>query len=68
MNVSLTPQLEKFIEQKVREGNYQTASEVVREALRLLAERDIRRGLEFQRLRNNSSGLNDVAKGTADWT
>ena len=47
MNVSLTPQLEKLIEQKVREGNYQTASEVVREALRLLAERDIRRAWNF---------------------
>ncbi len=64
MNVSLTPQLEKLIEQKVREGNYQTASEVVREALRLLAERDIRRGLEFQRLRNDiQAGLNDVRDG-----
>ncbi len=66
MNVSLTPQLEKLIEQKVREGNYQTASEVVREALRLLAERDIRRGLEFQRLRNDiQAGLNDVRDGKA---
>ncbi len=40
MNVSLTPRLEKYINRKVKEGKYQTASEVVREALRLLQERD----------------------------
>ena len=64
MNVSLTPQLEKLIEQKVREGSYQTASEVVREALRLLAERDMRRALEFQRLRGDiRAGLDDLRDG-----
>jgi antitoxin ParD1/3/4 len=36
MNVSLTPELEKYIEKKVKSGMYQTSSEVVREALRLL--------------------------------
>ena len=51
MNVSLTPQLEQFVDKKVREGTYQTASEVIREGLRLLAERDQRRTLELQRLR-----------------
>ena len=40
MNVSLTPELEKLVEEKVRSGLYQTASEVVREALRLLKLRD----------------------------
>lgn len=40
MNVSLTPELEKFIANKVSSGRYQTASEVVREGLRLLEERD----------------------------
>ncbi len=40
MNVSLTPELEKLVTQKVRTGMYQTASEVVREGLRLLRERD----------------------------
>lgn len=64
MNVSLTPQLEKLIEQKVREGNYQTASEVVREGLRLLAERDERRSLELRRLREEIQvGLDDVRNG-----
>ena len=40
MNVSLTPELEALVNEKVRSGFYQTASEVVREALRLLKQRD----------------------------
>ena len=40
MNISLTPELEKFISSKVESGRYHSASEVVREALRLLEERD----------------------------
>ena len=40
MNVSLTPELEALVNDKVRSGLYQTASEVVREALRLLKNRD----------------------------
>lgn len=36
MNVSLTAELEKFIADKVATGRYTSASEVVREALRLL--------------------------------
>ena len=40
MNVSLTPELEELVNEKVRSGLYHTASEVVREALRLLKLRD----------------------------
>jgi len=40
MNVSLTPELESVIDKKVRTGRYGSASEVVREALRLLENRD----------------------------
>jgi antitoxin ParD1/3/4 len=40
MNVSLTPQLEQLVSDRVKSGMYQTASEVVREGLRLLLERD----------------------------
>jgi antitoxin ParD1/3/4 len=36
MNVSLTPELEKFVAKEVGSGMYQTASEVIRAALRLL--------------------------------
>jgi len=38
MNVSLTPQLEKFVEKEVSSGLYQTASEVIRAGLRRLKE------------------------------
>ncbi len=40
MNVSLTPELEGIVEQKVKSGMYSSASEVVREGLRLLQKRD----------------------------
>jgi antitoxin ParD1/3/4 len=40
MNVSLTPELEQFVEARVRSGLYHSASEVIREGLRLLAEQD----------------------------
>ena len=64
MNVSLTSQLEQFVEKKVREGTYQTASEVIREGLRLLAERDQKRALELQRLRREIAvGLDQVENG-----
>ncbi|MDO6965042.1 type II toxin-antitoxin system ParD family antitoxin [Rhizobium alvei] len=42
MNVSLGERWEKFVEQTVREGRYGSASEVVREGLRLVEEREIR--------------------------
>ena len=40
MNVSLTPELEKLVSAKVESGCYNSASEVVREALRLLEQHD----------------------------
>jgi len=40
MNISLTPELEQLVAKKVKTGMYQTASEVIREGLRLLNQRD----------------------------
>jgi len=40
MNVSLTPELEKLIEEKVKSGLYNSASEVVRAGLRLVQQQD----------------------------
>jgi antitoxin ParD1/3/4 len=40
MNVSLTPELEAFVDGKVDSGLYNNASEVIREGLRLLKEHD----------------------------
>ena len=47
MNVSLTPELEKFVGAKVGSGRYNSASEVVREALRLLEEHDSARAAQL---------------------
>jgi len=51
MNVSLTPELERRISEKVESGLYTTASEVVREGLRLLFEADEAREQRLARLR-----------------
>ena len=40
MNVNLTPELEALIQGKIESGRYNSASEVVREALRLFEQRD----------------------------
>jgi antitoxin ParD1/3/4 len=47
MNVSLTPELEKFVSSKVKSGRYNSASEVVREALRLLEEHESARAVQL---------------------
>ena len=47
MNVSLTPDLEQFVSNKVKAGRYNSASEVVREALRLLEEHEHSRAAQI---------------------
>ena len=47
MNVSLTPELDNFVAGKVESGRYNSASEVVGEALRLLEERDQARNAQL---------------------
>ena len=51
MNVNLTPQLEELVRAKVSSGLYTSASEVVREALRLLQEQDQVREAKLGELR-----------------
>jgi antitoxin ParD1/3/4 len=64
MNVSLTPELEKFITDKVSTGTYQSASEVVREGLRLLIEKDEVRRHQMDRLRQDIQvGLDQLDAG-----
>ena len=52
MNVSLTDKLEELIKKKVSSGLYNSASEVVREALRLLEEHDRIREMKIEELRH----------------
>lgn len=51
MNISLTKQLEELVKSKVESGLYGSASEVMREALRLLEERDRMRSIRLEDLR-----------------
>ncbi len=51
MNVSLTPELEQLVQDRVASGMYTSASEVVREALRLMKEQDQVRQLRLDELR-----------------
>lgn len=51
MNVSLTPELEDFVNDKVKTGLYSSASEVVRESLRLLRRQDQIERLQLDELR-----------------
>jgi antitoxin ParD1/3/4 len=64
MNVSLTAKLEAMVEERVRSGNYQSASEVVREALRLLGEVEEIRAARLKALRREiAAGMQDLDRG-----
>ncbi len=51
MNFSLTPSLEQFVRDLANSGDYNNASEVVREAIRLLKRTEERRALKMEHLR-----------------
>lgn len=64
MNVSLTPQLESFVKQKVLSGKYNSTSEVMREALRLLQEQDELKSFKLQALRQDLQiGVSELDQG-----
>ena len=66
MNVSLTPELERFVDEKVKSGLYNSASEVVRESLRLLRREDEIEQLQLEELRRdikNSIKQMDAGQG-----
>ena len=64
MNVSLTPELEKLVNKKVQSGMYSSASEVVREALRLLKEQEELRRRRLEELRREVGiGLEQANRG-----
>ena len=51
MNISLTPELEQYVMGKVESGTFNTPSEVIREGLRLLKEREERQQRRLIELR-----------------
>ena len=51
LNVSLTPDLDRFVHERVATGRYQTASEVIREGLRLLEQQERDREAAFGALK-----------------
>ena len=64
MNVSLTPELEKLVERKVQSGRYQSASEVVREGLRLLEDQDRLREVRLEEVRRKiQTGIDQLDRG-----
>ena len=66
MNISLTPELDAMIREKVESGLYSNTSEVVREALRLMQQRDEKE----ERLRAALAiGIKDFKRGNVvEWT
>ena len=67
MNINLTPYLESMVRQKVESGLYSSASEVLREALRLVDERDHLRATKLEQLRQDiRAGLDSGGATTWD--
>lgn len=64
MNISLTPELEKLVNEKVKSGLYNSASEVIRESLRLLQEQDMLRQIRRDELRREIMlGVEQIRNG-----
>lgn len=67
MNVSLTDELTRFVHEKVNSGLYHSASEVIREGLRLLQEREELRQFKLARLREAVAvGLSQIETGEVE--
>lgn len=64
MGIAATPELEKLVLTKVKSGRYNSASEVVREALRLMEQRDQVRAIQLKELRRRMDrALSESSKG-----
>lgn len=62
INVNLTPKLEEMVRKKIASGLYGSASEVIREALRLMEEQDRIRAVKLDQLRQDiQEGLDSGA-------
>lgn len=64
MNISLPPELENLINEKVKSGLYDSAGEVIRESLRLLQEQDELRRIRKDELRREIMlGVEQIRRG-----
>ena len=64
MNVSLTPEFERYVEDKVNSGDFSSASEVVRAGLRLLKEHEAEHQARLEALRQAvGEGLAQARRG-----
>jgi antitoxin ParD1/3/4 len=61
MNVSLGEKWEQFVEGKVKSGNYQTASEVLRDGLRLLEKEELLKRIGVRSLAELEAKLLEAA-------
>lgn len=67
MNVSLTKELESFVNELVASGMYFSASEVVRDGLRLLKEQEAIKKIRHEELRLEiSKGIQDLRNGNSE--
>ena len=67
LNVSLTPTLRKYVHSKVRSGRYESASEVIRDSLRALQERERAAETFWADVRDKVAvGRRDVAEGRTE--
>lgn len=64
MNISLTPELDDFIRRQVESGLYHSSSEVVRDGLRLLKEREEIRQIRLEEIRKKIAvGIEQANRG-----
>ena len=64
MNISLTPQLEEMVNRKIASGMYTSASEIIREALRLLEEHDRIREIQIREMKEQvTAGVQQIREG-----
>ncbi len=64
VNISITPELDAFLLSRVQSGRYQTTSEVVREALRLLEQQEMERDEAFRQLEAKLQiGVDEAERG-----
>jgi antitoxin ParD1/3/4 len=64
MNITLTPELENLINEKVKSGRYASPGEVIREGLRLLKEQDELKRIRLEELRREvQKGIDDMREG-----